>query len=199
MTIQMSHQRRIEFAYADRPDKRTTYLGGYKIAMNKRLSTVTSYVNGTLVHVHSLSYGTAPLSGVSRLNSISLADASGRKVRPIKFDWNDSNPAIFGNLIQPTTIDTHDTTARVMPMDVHATGRTDLVVASKRFKGSQKLHLEVFRADTNGVISSTPESTSQDDIAFPTQLLPLDFNGDGCNDLVCGLCLRHPLGLLNFG
>ncbi|KAG9220198.1 hypothetical protein CCMSSC00406_0007107 [Pleurotus cornucopiae] len=181
--VSMAHQRNVKFTYADRPDTKVRYLGGYKIAMLKRLSAVTSSINNAVVHTHVLNYDSAPLSGVSRLNSISIRDASGNQVRPVKFNWVDSNPAIFGDLKAPTTINPQDPDAQVMPMDVHATGRTDLVVSSKRFQGSQKLHLDVYRSDANGVIASTPESTL-DGIDYPTQLLPLDFNGDGRNDLL---------------
>ncbi|KAF4593628.1 hypothetical protein EYR40_008416 [Pleurotus pulmonarius] len=181
--INMSHQRNIKFSYDDRPDITTTYLGGYKIVTQKRLSNVKSYVNNTLAHTHNLTYDAAPLSSVSRLVSISLTDASGNITRPIKFDWVDSNPAIFGDLASTTTVNPQDTSASVIPMDVYATGKSDLVVASKRYQGSPKLHLDVFRADTNGVISSTPASTF-DGIDYPTQLLPLDINGDGRGDLL---------------
>ncbi|KAJ8516819.1 hypothetical protein ONZ45_g5905 [Pleurotus djamor] len=69
-------------------------------------------------------------------------------------------------------------------VDVAAKGKSDVVVASKRFvNGVQQLYLAVYEANDNGIISTNPTTTFTG-IVYPTQLIPLDFNGDGRNDFL---------------
>ncbi|KAJ8520818.1 hypothetical protein ONZ45_g2429 [Pleurotus djamor] len=182
-SLSMAHQRQVDFAYVQRPDVRTRYIGGYKVCTDKRLSTITSHVQGKLAHTHTLHYDDAPLSNVSRLTSITLSDASGAKVRPLTFDWNNGDVSVFGAARSPKKIKT-DSKASVMALDVNASGKSDLVLATKRFVSNQyKLRLDVYRPDDNGDISTTPSSTFEG-LNYPTQLLPLDFNGDGRTDFL---------------
>lgn len=178
--LNMAHQRRLLFAYEVRPDIRTAYLGGYKICVDKRLSSVASYVHQKLVHRHLLQYDEAPVTGNSRLISLTLLDASGSAVRPLEFDWVSGNPAIFDNPGPSTTIKVGDDAAQIMALDVSATGRSDIVILSKKI---EELNLAVHTADGNGQISSEPISTLFG-LPYPTQLIPLDVNGDGRTDLV---------------
>ncbi|KAJ8463056.1 hypothetical protein ONZ45_g17719 [Pleurotus djamor] len=182
-SLSMAHQREVTFSYDERPDIKTRYVGGYKVSTDRRLSHITTHVKGALAHTHTLNYDVAPLSTVSRLTSITLSDASGAKVRPLTFDWNDGAVTVFDPPRAPRSIKT-DTSASIMALDVHASGKSDLVVSSKRLvSGLSKLHLEVYRPDENGDISTTPSSIFED-LPYPTQLLPLDFNGNGRTDFL---------------
>ena len=185
----MSHQRAVDFAYETRPDQRTHFLGGYKIRVDRRLSTITASINDALAHKHTLNYDVAPLTGVSRLRSVALVDASGASVRPLCFDWVDGDGAVYEPLKNLATLDIGTSSIQVFPIDANASGRSDLVVASSRYDSSSKsnkLHLDVYLSNADGSISTTPATGSgSTGLLFPDQLLPLEANGDGRTDLVC--------------
>ena len=135
-----------------------------------------------------LNYDIGPLTSKSRLQSITLSDASGGKVRPITFDWTSGNPRVFDESRALSTLSTQSSKSQVMPMDVLASGRTDIVVASSRNDpaiGGMGLNLDVFLADGKGNLSSTATAGSGlTGLFYPDQLLPIDFTGDGRTDLV---------------
>ncbi|KLO12437.1 hypothetical protein SCHPADRAFT_941193 [Schizopora paradoxa] len=91
-SLSMQHQRNVTFTYETRPDVFTRFVGGHKIYSDKRLASMTSSVNGGVVHTHTINYSLAPLTARSRVQSISLSDASSATVNPLSFDWNDAAP-----------------------------------------------------------------------------------------------------------
>ncbi|KAF4597731.1 hypothetical protein EYR40_008196 [Pleurotus pulmonarius] len=182
--LAMAHQRQLNFTYENRPDITVQYIGGAKVMIDKRLTSITLNVQGELAHTYRLTYDQAPSTGVSRLTQVTIVDPSGASVRPIKFSWVNGNPAVFNNVEAPVVLNPNDTTAEIYPLDVSAKGKSDIVVASKRLSGGvQQLHLDVYETDANGAILTTP-SSQFDGIQYPTQLIPLDFNGDGRNDFL---------------
>ncbi|KAF4571716.1 hypothetical protein EYR40_008236 [Pleurotus pulmonarius] len=200
--LNMAHQRVIKFNYGTRSDTRIKYVGGAKVATDRRLASIDATVNGKLIHTHKLTYDQAPSTGGSRLIQVTLVDAqSGASVRPLKFSWVNGNPSIFDSVKAPVEIKTNDTTSQIFPLDVSAKGKSDIVIASKRIPvhttrthhlhhvpragNIQKLHLAVHETDANGTISAIPSSEFQDDaIDYPTHLIPIDINGDGRNDFL---------------
>ncbi|KAL0950270.1 hypothetical protein HGRIS_010250 [Hohenbuehelia grisea] len=183
--LAMQHQRQLSFQYEARPDVRVTYLGGSMITTDQRLISVAATVQGKLVRKHIVNYDLGPLTGGSRVKEVTIADPTGATVRPLKFDWHDANESIFEAALPPVTINPQDNTAFILPMDVNASGKSDLVVVSKRFSnGVQTIHLDVHEADSNGVVSQTPSTTFDGDLDYNAKLLPLDFNGDGRNDIL---------------
>ncbi|KAJ8496002.1 hypothetical protein ONZ45_g12626 [Pleurotus djamor] len=182
--LNMAHQRLIDFTYESRLDRRVNYIGGAKVDTDRRLASIASRVQSRLVHTHRLSYDQAPSTQISRLVQVALVDPSGATVRPLNFSWISGNPTVFDPVKAPIVLSPGGSSAQVFPMDVAARGRSDLVVASKRLvSGVSQLHLEVHHADANGDISPTPSSTFGD-LPYPTQLIPLDINGDGRNDFL---------------
>lgn len=180
----MAHQRQLSFTYENRPDITVQYVGGAKVMIDKRLTSITLNVDGELAHTYRLMYDQAPSTGVSRLTQVTIVDPSGASVRPIKFSWVNGNPAVFNGVEAPVVLNPNDTTAEIYPLDVSAKGKSDIVVASKRLSGGiQQLHLDVYETDANGTILTTP-SSQFDGMQYPTQLIPLDFNGDGRNDFL---------------
>lgn len=186
-SLSMNNQRQISLAYEDRTDKTTRYLGGYKIHSNKRLATITASVQSKVTNKYQLNYDTSPLTKVSRLASVTLSDATGSSVLPLSFGWVNANPAVFDETKQLGTI-AATTKAEIIPLDVNASGRSDVVLVSERYEsslGSNGLHLSVHLADGRGNISTSPAPGSgPTGLLYPTQLLALDMNGDGRTDLV---------------
>ncbi|KAL0957871.1 hypothetical protein HGRIS_000054 [Hohenbuehelia grisea] len=184
--LSMAHQRELTFSYDNRKDVRVRYHGGSKVTTDKILKSIAHKVNTRTVRTHRITHDEAPLTGATRVSSITLEDADGKStVRPLKFDWHDANPRIFEAPTSPTRLDPKDHDAFIMPIDVYASGKSDLVVVSKRLKGGvQKLHLDVHQTDGNGGVPATPTTQFDGDLAWSDKLFPLDFNGDGRNDIL---------------
>lgn len=188
--INLDHQRRVTLDYKTRGDVQVNYIGGFSVTSDKLLVSISSFVQENLAskeklaHKHVLEYDPAPITQKSRLTKLTLFDDTDTPVRPLTFKWNDSQKGIFDKLGPKTTIDTQDPTSKVIPMDVHATGRSDIVICSQRLdSGDEQMHLAVHKAAHDGTISPTPDSV-HDGMSYPFQLLPLDITGDGKTDLV---------------
>ncbi|KAF9492312.1 hypothetical protein BDN71DRAFT_1509556 [Pleurotus eryngii] len=153
--LNMAHQRVIRFNYETRPDVR--------INLNRRESQREAHPYAQTVIRPSAVHG----------------------VRPLKFSWVNGNPAIFDGIKAPVELNPNDINAQIFPLDVSAKGKSDLVIAARRLvNNATQLHLAVHETDANGAISTTPSSEFQDGIGYPTQMIPIDINGDGRNDFL---------------
>ncbi len=185
--LQLAHQREITLQYEPRLDISTKYIGGSKIRIDKRLKSLTSLVRNNSVHIHLLGYDAAPLTGVTRVKSLTLVDASGAAVRPLLFDWVDGSPSVFEAPGTQSTIALQGSDVNMFPMDVNATGRSDVVLASKvTVAGRARTRVAIHPADSTGKISSQPSSIHTD-LPYHTALFPLDISGDGRTDMVGAL------------
>jgi hypothetical protein len=187
-SLDIAHQRQIAFMYEDRPDPWTQYIGGFKIYTDKRLLSISASVGGQLIHTHSLGYDVAPLTARSRLRTLTLFDSSGVPVNPLCFDWNDGDPAVFNPLQNLGTVTDGTTSAQILPIDVSATGRSDVVLTSTQYDSDSKsyeFHVTVYPTDAKGTIATSPASGAGfTGLSSPTYLLTMDVNGNGCIDLV---------------
>jgi hypothetical protein len=156
--------------------------------LTKRLASISASFNGTLIHTHTFNYDYAPLTGVSRLQTVTLSDAFGASVLPLTFTWSKSASSVFDNLSTLDTISLDASDTHVLPADVDGTGRTSLILISKQWDpvaGIDVLSLEVHLADGKGNISTKPQPGSgSTGLPYPVQLLALDVDGDGKMDLV---------------
>lgn len=194
--LSVAHQRFIDFVYESRPDNRTQYIGGSKVHVDRRLTTISASVGSNFAHKHVLSYDTSPLRQVSRLRSLALVDAAGASVSPLTFDWVNGDPSVYDPLKKIAALDIGVSSTQLFPIDVNASGKTDLVVATNRYDSTSKtnqLWLQVFLADGKGNISETeaPGSGSTG-LYVPDQLLALEVDGDGRTDLVGHDCVNCP-------
>lgn len=80
-------QSAVEFFYEARPDQRSHYQAGGRIDMTQRLSGIQTYTNGGLVRDYRFTYDESPVTGRSRLRSVTECNAAGNCLRPIAFDW----------------------------------------------------------------------------------------------------------------
>ncbi|KAJ7125831.1 hypothetical protein C8R43DRAFT_1212260, partial [Mycena crocata] len=183
-TLNMAHQRKLQLEYETRPDISTTYLGGSAIRMDKRLKSISSFVHNNLVNRHFLEYNTAPLTGVSRVAKIYLADANGATVRPLIFDWVNGNPSLFDSPGPTTSVNFVGTEVSMMPMDVLATGRSDTVVVSKhRVSNKYQTRIATYLSNASGVVSAIPTFINEQ-LPYHAFIFPVDVNGDGRTDLI---------------
>ena len=144
----------------------------------------------TFVHTHTITYDYSPLTKVSRIVSISLSNSSG-EVSPLRFDWYDGSPVVFGDTIKDLAKLSYtgdSTTTQIIPLDFNANGTTDLVITSSKKSTedqTSKLYIDVYLSDGEGGLSSTPTSGSgSTGLDYSKTVLPMDTNGDGMTDLV---------------
>lgn len=192
-SLSISHVRKVAFTYATRPDTRTEYIGGYKVHIDRCLSTIVASVDEELIHTHSFDYVLAPLTLESQLSVITLSDASSAPVSPLRFDWSSGQPSVFESVKTVATLNNGVSDFQVLGMDVTASGRTDMVVTSAQIDesyGDERLYLNVHLADGQGGVSASPSFSTATGLYPPDQLLPVDINGDGQMDLV-GIFLPH--------
>ncbi|KAF9507107.1 hypothetical protein BS47DRAFT_1366863 [Hydnum rufescens UP504] len=182
--LHMAHQRKLTFSYETRLDIETEYLGGSHIRSTKRLLSVEAFFSNNLLHTHKFGYDYAPVTGFTRLKTITLSDPFGAVVSPLQFNWANSNPTVFNQLLSETTLDHDVSSVRLFPADVDGSGRTGVILSSKK---SNKLAVDVHLADGQGGVSSNPASSVTTDLRFPDYLLALDVDGDGKTDLVHGV------------
>ncbi|KAE9388392.1 hypothetical protein BT96DRAFT_927133 [Gymnopus androsaceus JB14] len=186
--LAIAHQRFVGFAFESRPDTRTQYIGGSKVHVDRRLTTISACVGSKFAHKHVLAYDISPLRQVSRLRSLTLVDAAGASVSPLTFDWVNGNPTVYDPLKEIGTLDIGVASPQLFPIDVNASGKTDLVVATNRFDSTTqtyKLWLQVFLADGKGNISQTEAlGSGSTGLYVPDQLLALEVDGNGRTDLL---------------
>ena len=188
--LNMAHQRKLTFSYEARFDIETDYLGGSPIRSTKRLISVESHFEDTLLHTHRFHYDYAPVTGFTRLNKVTLFDASGAPVSPLEFDWANSNPMVF-NQVRPEIALGHGVSnVHLFPADVDGSGRTGVVLTSNKLN---RLAIDVHLADGQGGISPTPASSVTTTLDFPDYLLALDVDGDGKTDLVRSATKSHAI------
>lgn len=183
-TLNMVHQRQITFEYETRPDVSTKYIGGSKVTVDKRLMSISSFVQSKLVNQHVVTFDKAPLTGVTRVTDLTLVDSSGAAVRPLNFDWVNGSPSVFEAPQEDRTLDILGAEVNMMPMDVQASGRSDAVIASKvTVSGVARTRIATHLSDANGHLATQPSFVNSD-LMYHVALFPLDVNGDGKTDLV---------------
>lgn len=85
----------VRFEYEDRPDQHTLYRAGARLReFKKRLSAVTTHVDGQMVSAYGLTYEEfgidhfeAPSGNLSRIVAISRCDAAGECQHPLTLEW----------------------------------------------------------------------------------------------------------------
>lgn len=184
----MKHQREVRFDYGPRGDIRSQYVGGCKVLVDRRLSAITSSVLGKAAYQHVLTHSEDVLTGQSHLISLALKDClTGASVRPLVFTWVDGQETAFDEPHIARVLETDDREAQIIPMDVNGAGRSDILIASRNMKGNNPmLKLAVHNADKNGDVLSKADTEQVTELPYPTQLFPMDINGNGRTDLVSG-------------
>lgn len=90
---------RIEFAYEPRPDPSYSYLAGYRVSNEYRLTTVTTYANGVPVTRYTMGYDASPATFRSRLVSVEecgyTAAATWNCLQPTAFAYAGDPPGDF--------------------------------------------------------------------------------------------------------
>jgi hypothetical protein len=180
----------VAFAYEERPDPVTVFIGGYGASTLYRLRQVSVWRDaGAPAHCYDFEYACGTATRLSRLSSITERGAPdpARSYLPlISVSWQDT-PSPGFDIGTPVALQAHARTLDFQSIDISGNGCTDLV----HFWLDERdvLHATSYLADTAGTFSSGVVSTLG---AFPPdrQVLPADLDGDGRVDLL--VAYRHP-------
>lgn len=203
----------IEFEYEERTnDPQPFWIGGQRGVMKRRLKRVTSKTNNSLYRQYELTYNTvSDNSGIkfSRLQKVVERNANGETLRPTFFVWNH-----LPDGQQTVEITTHE---HIKPLsqypnnnriliaaDINGDGLTDLVENYPKSSTSRFSHLNVYLAgkDESGKINFTYSTNNEwyasvemsYAIAGTSQWSAMDFNGDGCEDVVLPFFYTDKIG-----
>jgi RHS repeat-associated protein len=177
----LTPQRAVEFIYEPRPDVQPRYEAGCPVHETLRLRQVRTSVDGKTAATYTLDYGCGTASGRSRLEALTLADATGRAFPPTRFDWLDLSTLEFSapkRLTDPQASPGEE----LIPLDVDGSGRRDLLAAGADDDGHLILKLMI-ATETGDYLP--PRAQAFPALTFsPGCLLALDLDGDGATELV---------------
>ena len=203
----------IEFEYEERTnDPQPFWIGGQRGVMKRRLKRVTSKTNNSLYRQYELTYNTvSDNSGIkfSRLQKVVERNANGETLRPTFFVWNhlpDGQQAVETTThehIKP--LSQYPNNNRILiAADINGDGLTDLVENYPKSSTSRFSHLNVYLAgkDESGKINFTYSTNNEwyasvemsYAIAGTSQWSAMDFNGDGCEDVVLPFFYTDKIG-----
>jgi len=168
----------VRVEYGSRADVVTKYVGGLPVRLSRRVSRITAYLENTLVAEYRFAYETGAVTGSSRLVSVTQAGSKGGTLTPTRFTWQEGDPNLFGESVTlPATGAPQG--GMLLPMDFNGDGVVDLVQARSN---SGKLELILYLARFGGGFAA-PQTVATE-LAWSEHLFPMDFNGDGCIDLI---------------
>lgn len=184
--------RSVTFAYDEvRTDVLVRYIGGYPMAVARRLIGIRTALGDTAVRNYALAYQSGISTGRSQLVSITESDGAGNSLPPTTFRPQDGNAGIFtvgtGNAQPNRTF-----TGSFLPADMDGNGLIDMVNASSV---DGFLGLDLFLSDGHGFGAAPISLTTSIPYGEGSILLPMDVNADGLIELVCATDNDGSLGL----
>lgn len=185
---------RLEFAYDDRPeDPSEGYIFGYLLKSTKRLTTIKSINEETLVRQYNLDYKEvgSGVSAVLRLKSVQECDTQCRPATT--FTWAEpqsgfaSTPSGSFNMITRS----RRGLMNYLPADINGDGKMDLVWLEWDLNGDDYDHqLKYAISDGTKLVSATfangaGERSYQEDAGSEKVIVRvLDYNADGRQDVI---------------
>ncbi|WP_158648321.1 FG-GAP-like repeat-containing protein, partial [Candidatus Symbiothrix dinenymphae] len=174
----------VSFNYTSRSDKVPFVMEGVKGSMSYRLSGITSKTGSTTYREYVFEY--AETDNFSRLKTITEKNGAGEHFNPIILSW-DVLPA-FSQTASSLTFNTGSVSTSAgygaqsfFAADMNGNGLSDLV--GTYMSGSSKYAIVYKASLSSGNVQFSP-TTIYNCGEHSVSLLPLDFNGDGINELV---------------
>ena len=168
----------VQFVYETRPDVTSRYVGGALLKTTQRLAAVQTYEGEHLYREYLLTYGTAPINGYSRLESLTECGSEGSCFAPTSLTWQES-PSSFEH-VNHSGFDIYTENAGLNWLsDFNGDGLTDF---ASYVAGSSGTQVRVSYATDSGFTAVT--SSNFDIYTSNAGFNWLgDFNGDGMTDL----------------
>jgi RHS repeat-associated protein len=179
----------VNFAYAQRPDPITVYLGGAPITTSSLLSGITTNMgtnaNANVVRCYTLNYAQSTATQVSRLQSIQLTDADNNALPPVVLSWQDTTPALSTD--QPVSqLLNNSNLVKTIPVDLNGDGISDVLQLYN--DANDCLNIQSFISSNQqgkiSFIAGNDQLLSKSRYPSGYQVFSGDVNGDGLIDLM---------------
>jgi RHS repeat-associated protein len=167
----------LSFSYAARPDASSGYIAGSRIQRTQRLTTVTSYNNGTEIRHYTLAYRTTDSTHYQSYVQQLMECVGSNCLSPTTFNWS-LNSGGFQAGVQVSTVG-GSTPVAVRTMDINGDGKADLVWMQQT--APYNLYYQLWSG--SGYSSPVQFGSIPDG---NTNWLILDKNNDGYQDLLVG-------------
>lgn len=190
---QVAARRSVTFGYEPRDDAPVTFVAGYPVSTDLRLSSVTTAVDDGIVASYELAYEYGTPTGRSRLISLTRADGAATSLPATTMTWQDGTPGLGSAVALDTSQIAWGGT--LLPMDVDGDGAVDFVNVFAAADDS--LAMTVFLARPDGTLAP-PVTTSYPGLLAGGQLVTLDANGDGRTEIVYATDQEDKLSLTLF-
>ena len=171
----------VRFVYAARPDNNhTSYVGPSLVRQTVRLTNVQTYQGAALVKDYRLAYQTAPVTQVSRLQSLTECGGDGVCLQPSTFTYQDGGGGLVAGapaqnvFLRTAAIDLSRDDIQILTADFDGDGIND-------FFFYDRLHEWYCRG---GAIADTSNCRGSSFGLYTTGFVVGDFDGDGMTDLI---------------
>jgi RHS repeat-associated protein len=178
----------LQFVYETRPDPILFYRAGSSINFYQRLKTVMSYSESNLVYEYQLGYQTSPLTGRSRLISLTECGADGSCLKPITFSWLEGDSPNWqpaSNFIPVKKITDHlGRDAGMRQVDLNGDGLLDIIQST--LLSDVSVPAAWINGGSNWKPSSNfiPPQMITDHLGRDAGMRLVDINGDGLMDII---------------
>lgn len=172
----------VVFSYEVRPDIAPYYQAGSVVKSMVRMTKVQTFVSNSMVLEYRLNYRPDEAQLRSRISSISKCDSAGTCLPSTTFTWQEAGSTAFnvGAVHQSSGLPQGDpsgaSTDILIPVDINGDGKTDFVQQISANGGRWVMPIV---SAGNGFINGTPVF-----LGNASQIIALDYNGDGKGDLV---------------
>ncbi len=185
----MSGSREVRFKYEERPDAMPKFIGGQGFALNKRMTSISTWVEGKSVLEYQLAYQIKSSNDRSLLASITLCSGQTTEcLEPTQFNWQSDKPQVEspnnngnGKLVNNWCAADG---SLVTDADFNGDGRPDLLCAQPA---------QAYVLVSTGTQARSPNTDAKGRLNLPSNwcvgdsrsLSWTDFNGDRKTDVLC--------------
>ncbi len=170
----------VELEYEDREAPVNSFLSGAQLALSKRLKTIRSWTEQTLVREYRLSYSQDRLDGSAILEAISECGAGDVCLLPTVFDWSQGAPPAF-HAFDGVSHTEASPSKRTHFADFNGDGMDDIYeITGEKTSQSDRIHLSSGDGKFRLVDGPLTKPGSKKDLA---NYVFADFDGDGMADV----------------
>ncbi|RJS22615.1 hypothetical protein DRW03_15040 [Corallococcus sp. H22C18031201] len=190
----IAKKRQVRFAYTERQDATTQYVGGHPFRTTRLLSQVQTFVDGALVRTYRFDYQLSKATRRPLLHAVST-EARDTSLPRTTFAWQgqgDAEPTLFQ---PPRSLGKTLQGGLRIPMDVSGNGLTDVLHA---YATNQQLRLDLYLSTKQGLEGPHAVDLGGATLPWGGAFCPLDVDADGHMDLVYAANNGGRLGLTLF-
>ncbi|WNO08554.1 FG-GAP-like repeat-containing protein [Teredinibacter sp. KSP-S5-2] len=183
----------IKINYQEREDYLHGYVSGYRFNTRKRIVSIDSFSNGNLLRKYKLNYdqrgANISTDKLSRLSGIEECVSTTNCLPETKFEWKTPNIGIPSNYTKSISLSNSNyQVGATTYLDINGDGRRDLAWVGTTYANNQYTQRIYYAFTQDGSSQFTEMSIGNASFTsssfVPAELVPIDYNGDGRQDLL---------------